>query len=72
MFSGNLLGQKQPLFLDKIENAFVNKDTSGLGEILSENFAIAGQSGERAKFMLNQIIANFPVNTIRVLKGKKH
>lgn len=72
LFSGNLLGQKQPLFLDKIENAFVNKDTSGLGEILSENFAIAGQSGERAKFMLNQIIANFPVNTIRVLKGKKH
>lgn len=72
LFSGNLLGQKRPLFLDRIENAFVNKDTSGLGEVLSENFAIAGQSGESAKFMLNQIINNFPFQTLKVLKEKEH
>src|SRR5699024_4906178 len=72
LFCGNLLAQKQPLFLEKMEKAFVNQDTSGLGVVLSGNFAIAGQSGEGAKFMLNQIIKNFPVKTIQILKEKKH
>ena len=72
LFCGNLLAQKQPLFLEKMEKAFVNQDTSGLGVVLSGNFAIAGQSGEVAKFMLNQIIKNFPVKTIQILKEKKH
>src|SRR5699024_1508085 len=72
LFCGNLLAQIQPLFLEKIEKAFVNQDTSGLGVVLSGNFAIAGQSGEVAKFMLNQIIKNFPVKTIQILKEKKH
>jgi len=58
-------------FDQQLQNAFLKKDHTDLAAALADNFAVAGHTGKGAEYRLQQIIKNYPAESISLISNKK-
>lgn len=61
----------QSLFGIAMNKSLQSKDTTGLSGYLADEFAVAGHTGEGAKFRLDQVIKNYGASSMQVLGEEK-